>query len=359
MAGVQLKSLKLVFLDMQAPEIPKVRLGGAGPEVSRLAFGTYRLAHNIDPVEGMKMIKRAYDSGINLIDTSDNYGYAEMAVGRALKEYGIPRDKIVIATKTGLPRNQYDLSKFGEREADLSAERIRENVEKSLILLQTDYIDLYQAHAFDKYTPEWAFVLTMNNLIEEGKIRHYGVSNFDEWGIRNVMKACKDMCVKHLPVSYQPFFNLIPYGNDSDVELARQSGMSVLAYSPLGGGRLTRDGLKKSLQRLSVYKSMKSEMEEAGSFDKYPKRDDLDRAIAEGEMFAKFHGLDNSLEDTPRNIQQLSVAWLIRKGTIPILGANTPAQLDELLVGAEWKLDDALLAKIDATRLEAAKTLEG
>ncbi len=155
----------------------RVRLGASGLEVSPIAFGTWQLSGDwgrFDEEEAIAAIRFAHERGVNFFDTAQAYGFgaSEELLGRAVRD--LPRDEVVIATKGGLRMDD-------ERGLlrDSSPEWLRQGVESSLKALGMDYIDLYQVHWPDSYVPFAETAGVLNELVEEGKIRHVGVSNFN------------------------------------------------------------------------------------------------------------------------------------------------------------------------------------
>ena len=158
-------------------EIGYTTLGKSDLQVSRLCFGTWHLGSKSEHAAALDLLGEAYDRGINFFDTSDNYR-SEGLIGLAIRDGTIPKDKVLIATKTGAPVSEYEAHSFAEqgKEVDTSGERLKRQVEKSLRLLGVDVVHLYQTHVYDPETPSLEVVATMNDLIKEGKIFHYGFS---------------------------------------------------------------------------------------------------------------------------------------------------------------------------------------
>src|SRR5215210_3486681 len=211
----------------------KIRLGITGLEVTPLVFGTWQLGGewgDFDEREATAAIRRARELGINLFDTAQAYGFgaSERLLGRALRdELKTNRDALVIATKGGLRMTGDGLVR------DSSREWLREGVEDSLRALRVDHIDLYQVHWPD---PNVAFAETgeaLEELVEEGKIRHAGVSNFDAHQM--------DEFARTRPVeSLQPPYHLFRRGIETDVlPYAQEHDIGILVYGPLAHGLLS------------------------------------------------------------------------------------------------------------------------
>ncbi|MDE1825486.1 MAG: aldo/keto reductase [Candidatus Micrarchaeota archaeon] len=315
------------------------KLGNSDLEVSKLAFGTYRMISKSEPLEAIELIKKAFRSGINFFATSDNY-HSEMLVGKAISD--LPREKVVIATMTGLPITQYH--KF---EVSTSSKRINEQVDKSRKILGVDTIDLYQTHAYDQNTPMLEVVSTMSELVEKKKIRYYGFSNYDSGNIIEAIGICKENGFQQ-PISLQNHYNLIGWQSEDAIITAQKSAMSILAYSPLYNGYLTRGNVRA---------------------DKPPKGRPSEKKMMEleNEFKAELRKLDDLALDYVGNMQQLALAWLMGKeNTIPMLGAYTQEHLDDLLGSLKIKIEKEDLDFIEKIRdrlheiyVEILKTTSG
>lgn len=209
-----------------------VTLGKTGLKVSRICFGTWQLSPRfwgeIPSAQVSAAIRTAFDHGVNFFDTADAYGdgLAESVLGETLRD--LPRDRVVIATKVF---NHFNPD--GTRHPDLSNAHIMERCEASLKRLRTDYVDLYLLHFYDQLTPLAQVAGTMERLKSEGKIRHYGVSNFNIEELRAAVTA-GDFAV------LQPPYSLI----SADAEQALfpfclAHDIGVMVYSPLHKGLLT------------------------------------------------------------------------------------------------------------------------
>ena len=306
------------------------RIGSPDLDTSKLAFGMYRTNTKSEPLESMELVKAAYDKGINFFATSDNYG-TEMLLGRAIQEFGIPKDKIAIATMTGLPIIQRHQSEF---EVNTSGKRIMAQAEKSRKLLGVDMIDLYQTHAHDSNTPMLEIITAMNELIDKKAIRNYGFSNYDTNNIIDAIRICRENGFRE-PVSLQNWYNLMGWRNDDSIKTAMRSGMTLLAYSPLANGFLTRE----SVQANRV-------------LDKIPaEKNAIESVRLENDIRKELRKLDDMAANEGRNIQQLALAWLIsRKDTVPMIGAYSKEHLDDLLPSMDWEIRTEQLEFIEKVR---------
>jgi len=205
------------------------RLGRTGLKVSAIGLGTMMFGEKTDSATASRIVHRALDAGVNLIDVADVYagGDSERMVGQALQGR---RTEAVLATKLGRPTG------LGE---GLSRRYVFQAVEASLQRLQTDYIDLYQVHRWDAETPIEETLFALNDLVRQGKVRYIGCSNFTAW------QLCKALWVSDLRSlarfdSVQPRYNLVFREAEAELfPLCLSEGVGVLAYSPLAGGILT------------------------------------------------------------------------------------------------------------------------
>jgi aryl-alcohol dehydrogenase-like predicted oxidoreductase len=209
-----------------------VTLGKTGLRVSRVCFGTWQLSPRFwGEVPGSQVsqaVKTAYDLGVNFFDTADAYGdgLAESVLGEALSQF--PRDRVVVATKVF---NHYNPD--GTRYPDLSPAHIVERCEASLVRLRTDYIDLYLLHFYDQLTPLSEAAGIMEKLKVQGKIRHYGVSNFGVEELRAAL-AAGDFAVLQPPYSF-----IAAEAEQGLFPLCLTHDVGVMIYSPMHKGLLT------------------------------------------------------------------------------------------------------------------------
>lgn len=221
--------------------IERRRLPGTDLEVSVLCLGTMTFGTPVGEAEAIRMCHAAMELGINFIDTANSYegysrvvgsagGQAESLLGAALAGR---RDRVVLATKVGM--------KIGPLDSDrgLGRAHIRREIERSLQRLGTDYVDLYYLHAPDPQTPPAETVEAMHGLVREGKIRHWGVSNFSAAQLRELLVTC-DRGSWLRPVVVQPPYSLLERGIEADLlPLCGEAGLGVVPYQVLQGGLLT------------------------------------------------------------------------------------------------------------------------
>jgi aryl-alcohol dehydrogenase-like predicted oxidoreductase len=230
-------------------------MSGTGIQVSRLALGTAVLGVAPTANESTAFIHRAIDLGINFIDTANTYGNqarfdrqgvvaaaerasAEELVGQAISDR---RDEVIVATKVseGVGDGPNDGGAHG---GGLNRVHINRMLERSLRRLQTDHIDLYYAHHPDPATDIADVLTTFNILIDQGKIRHYGLSTYQAWQFTEAVLTADKLGLRR-PVCHQIHYNLASRGPESDVLPAAQHyQISTTVFSPLGGGLFAGDG---------------------------------------------------------------------------------------------------------------------
>jgi len=308
-------------------------LGITGLSVSSLCLGTMQFGWTADEALAQRVLSAAFDAGINFIDTADIYsrwadgnpgGVAEQIIGRWMVENKIPRDRLVVATKV---RGNMG---GGPEDEGLSHRHIMKSVEDSLCRLQTDHIDLYQAHWSDTNTPIEETLRAFDELVKQGKVRYIGASNFAAW---ELMQALWTSDRNSLPRfdSLQPHYNLV-HRDEFERELAavcKTYRIGVIPYSPLAGGFLTG-----KYRRNLVPNSAR-----AGGAKRYF----IDRnwaVLDQMEVLAK---------EKNASISQIALAWLLADPLItsPIIGANSLEQLKDNLGAVDVRLLPAEKSMLD------------
>ena len=207
-------------------------LGSSGIKVSELCLGTMMFGGATDEAQARRIIDHAADNGVNFIDTADAYadGRSEQVIGPAIKE---KRDRWVLATK-GAQRMGPNVTDMG-----LSRRYLIRAVDASLKRLQADHIDLYYTHRVDPYTPWEQTIATFGDLIRQGKIREWGLSNVRAWHIPHIVHLCRQLNVPQ-PAALQPYYNLMNRQPETELLPAAQFfNLGVVPYSPLARGVLT------------------------------------------------------------------------------------------------------------------------
>jgi aryl-alcohol dehydrogenase-like predicted oxidoreductase len=300
-------------------------LGRTGIKVSPYALGTLMLGApigNPDHDDSARIIHKALDAGINLIDTADAYAESEIVVGKALKGR---RDDVVLATKVGRP--------IGDDPNHQGASRrwITTAVENSLRRLQTDYIDLYQVHRVDPETGIEETLSVLTDLVRSGKVRAIGSSNTPASDMVEAQWASQREGLERFRSEQAPY-SLLNRGIEREVlPVAARYGMGTLLWGPLAQGMLTgrvRKGRESDLVRAGL-----------GFFTVFSD----ERRLEAVEQFVAL------ADEAGMSITHLAMAFAIAHPgvTSALLGARTMEQLDDLLAGMEVVLGDDLLDRID------------
>lgn len=297
------------------------QVGRSELKVSAIGLGAVTFSREIDEATAFGIIDHALDRGINLIDTAEAYnkGGSETVVGNWIKSRG-QRDKIVLATKLLPP---------------LSAERIPQAAEASLRRLQTDVIDLYQIHAFDKNTPLDESLAALSKLVDQGKVRALGCSNFAAWQLCKALWRA-DVQGLHRLESIQPNYNLAIRDIEKEIlPLCADQQIGVISYSPLGAGFLSG-------------KYSKSWSAPAGTrFDIIPDH----WAIYENEIsMSRMEKLRAKANETGRSMVQLALAWVLGQPgmTSTLVGGRNTAQVDQAFEAISVGISEELRAEINS-----------
>jgi aryl-alcohol dehydrogenase-like predicted oxidoreductase len=306
-------------------------LGRSGLEVAPLALGGNVFGWTADEKRSFEVLDAFVAAGFNLVDTADVYstwikghtgGESESTIGRWLAKRG-RRDDVVIATKVGM--------EMGPGDKGLGRDYIFKAVDRSLARLKTDYIDLYQAHKDDKDTPLEETLGAFADLIEAGKVRAIGASNYEADRLAAALQTSADLGIPRFE-SLQPWYNLydrVAFEGPL-ADLCRREQLGVIPYFGLASGFLT-----------GKYRSL---TDTEGSARAYRVKDMLnERGL---RILAALDAVAADYDATPA---QIALAWLRAHGiTAPIASATSAKQLEELAAFAHIALDKAAVAKLDA-----------
>ena len=305
----------------------KRKLGGEGLETSAIGYGTMGITMAYGPADeegGIETIRRAHELGVTMFDTAELYGggtgSSEQIVGRAVRDF---RDEITIATKFGfvLPRTENM-----EREYDSRPDHIREVVESSLGHLGTDHIDLLYQHRVDPDVPIEDVAGTVGELVDAGKVRHFGLS---EAGPETIRRAHATHPVSVLQTEYSVFEREV----EAEVlPVLRELGIGFVPYSPLGRGFLTSE-----IKPASEYPD-----DDMRSWDERWQGENFEKNKRAVELLGE---LAESKEAT---VAQLALAWLLAQGDdiVPIPGMRNPERVAENVGAAALELTGADLDRI-------------
>lgn len=334
------------------------RLGSSDLEVSAICLGTMTFGQQNSPAEAFSQLDRALDAGVNFIDTAEMYavptraetcGASESIVGDWLA--GQPRDRIVLATKVAGPARSLPWIRGGPPALD--EHNISSAIEGSLKRLKTDYVDLYQLHWPERNQPmfgNWLYdpdkerectpiraqLETLAKLVEQGKVRHVGLSNEHPWGVMAFARLADEYRLPRV-VSIQNAYNLLnrvfEYGL---VEVCHREEVGLLAYSPLAFGHLTGKYL--------VNPAAPGRLTEFENFGQRYAKDTVQSAVQAYAEVARRHEV---------SLTGMSLAYLYRRWFVSstIIGATTMAQLEENLAAWSLALTPECLADIEAVHL--------
>lgn len=302
-------------------------IGGTGVTVSRLCFGTMSFGGNADEDESGRLFKRCLDEGINFFDSANVYngGESERILGRLMKGM---REELVITSKV------FGRTGPGPNDRGLSRRHILNAIEGTLQRLGTDHLDVYFVHQFDPSTDMEQTLSALDTVVRQGQVRYLGASNWAAW---QVMKALGISAARELARFdiLQPMYNLVKRQVEVEIlPMARDQGLGVIPYSPLGGGLLTgkyKTGPGSATGRLQ---------ENANYTKRY--EDPANYRVAENlSALAGARGVHPAT---------LAVAWVGSHPdvTAPIIGARDVEQLEPSLAAAEYPMSAELRAEITA-----------
>lgn len=303
-------------------------LGHCGIKVSEMGLGSMTFGRETDEPTSRLILDMFADAGGTLIDTSDAYGngLSEEILGRWLG--GRDRDDFVVATKVRWPT--------GDRpnDAGLSRRHLLDAVTGSLRRLGTDYIDLYQVHAWDGATPLEETLSTLHSLVTSGMVRYIGVSNYAGWQLQKALDLCRAHGWQAF-VSLQPLYNLLD--REAEWELlpvCRNEGLGVLPWSPLRGGWLS--GKLRPGMTVPPEGSRVRTAEELGWGESWT-------AYNNARTWDIISALDSIAQSTGHHTAQVAFNWVLNRPgvTAPIIGARTPEQMKINLGALGWELDAA------------------
>ena len=315
-----------------------VNLGNSGLKVSKVIMGCMTFGSDkwqpwvMNEEESLPIFEHAYKAGINTWDTADVYsnGLSEEIVGKALKKYNIPRERVVIMTKLYFPVNEENPhSTFVADDPmvnmkGLSRKHILDAVAKSVKRLGT-YIDVLQIHRLDRQTPKEEIMRALNDVIEQGSVRYIGASSMAAWEFQQLQNVA-DKHGWHKFISMQNLFNLIYREEEREmIPYCQATGVGLVPWYALAAGLLARPWNDESSKRAQTDELMKSIMRNDST--------DSDREIVRRvEELAKKKNVA---------MAQIAIAWqLSHTGVAPILGLNKPKRIDEAVEALKVKLSE-------------------
>ena len=316
-------------------------LGMSGLHVSAVGLGCMGMSHAYgkpaDKNEMVELLAEAVDMGYTFFDTAELYGtpdnpnYNEEVVGEALHEF---RDKVVIATKCGIRFARPDLASNHDIITDSRPEAIRRSVEGSLHRLRTDHIDLYNQHPIDKNVKAEGVADIMSDLIKEGKILHWGISEATEQYLRRAHKVCPVTAIQNR-------YSMMARWHESLFPVCEELGVGFVAFSPLANGLLT--------ECYNAESKFDAEYDYRAVMPQYQKE-----SFAQNKyLFEMLNQLAETHHATPA---QISLAWMMckRPWIVPIPGTRRLCRMKENIGAADIMLSAEEVANID----KALSTME-
>ncbi len=307
------------------------KIGKWGIKVSEIGLGSWlTYGQSVSEAESAKQIDYAFQNGINFFDTANVYGLGsgEQAVGKALHK--LRRDSYVLATKVFFPMGE------GPNDRGLSRKHIFEQCHASLQRLQTDYIDLYQCHRYDRSVTVYEIVRSMDDLARQGKILYWGVSEWSAEQIESAVKVAEEISALP-PISNQPQYNMLGRDIEENVlPTCKKLGLGQVVFSPLAQGVLT-----------GKYKL-------GGPLPEHSRAaDDRISGFIHGKLTKENLLIVEELKSIASNLHismaQLALAWCLRIPEISstIIGATTIAHIEANIKASGLKIPNEFLTKID------------
>jgi aryl-alcohol dehydrogenase-like predicted oxidoreductase len=314
-------------------------LGRSGFKVPALSFGTgtfggggalFNAWGSTDVAEATRLVDVCLDAGLTMFDSADIYsgGAAEQILGQAIKGR---RDRVIVSTK-GTFR-----SGPGTNDVGSSRYHLIRAVEGSLRRLGTDFIDLYQLHGFDAVTPVEEVLSTLDDLVQAGKIRYIGCSNFSGWHLmKSLAASARHGWARY--VAHQAYYSLV--GRDYEWELmplGLDQGVAAVVWSPLGWGRLTGK-IRRGAPLPETTRLRSQASTSAGP------------PVEEERLFRVVDALAAVGKETGKTVPQVALNWLLQRPTVAsvIIGARNEDQLRQNLGAVGWTLAPDQVARLDA-----------
>ncbi len=307
-------------------------VGKSGLKVSEIAVGSWMtdLKGNENLEIAANTIRLAYDKGVNFFDCADAYsgGEAERFLGKILREYS--RSTYVVSSKVYFPTG----STVNER--GLSRKHIFENIDRTLKNMQLDYIDMYFCHRFDPTTPMEETLRALSDLVAQGKILYYGVS--EEWSAARLTEAQRIIDEYHLyPMTVlQPQYHMMDrYIEHEIMDVCEKFGIGITPFSPLAQGLLTG-------------KYRKGQPYPEGSRATHQADKQVNQLLTD-ENLDKVEKLEKIAKELGITMPVLALAWILRKPIVSsvITGASKPSQLETNLAASGCKLPCEVISQID------------
>lgn len=311
-------------------------LGRTGMKVSELCLGAMTFGRESTEKGSYQILDRFVEAGGNFIDTADVYtrGVSEEILGRWLKDK--PRDDFIIATKVRFAMGE------GPNDEGLSRKHILSAVEASLRRLGTDYIDLYQVHRWDESTPLEETLGALNGLVQSGKVRYIGASNFNGWQLQKAIDLSRQMGWEPF-TCLQPLYNLLDRSIEWELlPVCLNEGVGVIPWSPLRGGWLSgkyRRGMTAPPKDTRVEIAEKEGWSESWS------------AYDNEHTWGVIDALFAVAEEAGKTPPQVALNWLLQHPgvTAPIIGVRNMKHLEDNLGAVGWALSEEQLKVLNTS----------
>src|SRR3954468_5855971 len=306
------------------------QLGSSDLQVSEICLGSWlTYGGGVPDDQAEACVAKSFDLGINFIDTANVYasGKAEEFLGEAL--VGRPRESYILATKL--------FGRMPDGGSGLSREQVHTQIDKSLARLRTEYVDLYQCHRYDWDTPLEETMQALTEVVQAGKARYLGFSEWPDGGLEERIKEAVTMAGLEKFVSSQPQYSMIWRGIETDViEVCKRNGISQIVWSPLAQGVLTGkykpgeptpEGSRAASQSMGMW---------------------MDRARDE-TLLERVQQLQPIADELGLTLAQLAIAWVLHEPNVAsaIIGASRPEQIEDNVGAVGIELSDEVLRRID------------
>lgn len=308
------------------------QLGNSGLKISEIAYGNWLThASQVEEETAVECVYRALDEGISTFDTADTYANtaAESVLGRALS--GQRRQSLEICTKVYNPTGP-----MGPNDSGLSRKHIMESIDASLTRLQTDYVDLYQAHRFDDLTPLEETMQAFADVVRAGKALYIGVSEWTSDQIRRAHAMATDLGIGL--ISSQPQYSMLWRVIEPEVVPAcRELGIGQIVWSPIAQGVLSG----KYQPGAELPRGSRATDNQGGA--------ETVKGFLQDEVLERVSRLQPIAEQAGLSMAQLAVAWVLQNDNVSaaIIGASRPEQVSENVRASGVRLDSGLMAAID------------
>lgn len=324
-----------------------VKFGNTGMDVSRIclgmmSFGQGDIANGVFPwaksyEEGKDIFKKAIDLGINYFDTANVYqmGTSEEITGRYIRDFGLNRDEIVVASKVN-----FEMRPGRPNGGGLSRKNIMTEIDHTLQRLQMDYIDLYQIHRLDHNTPMEEIMEALHDVVKSGKVRYIGASTIFAWELERMQQIAEQHGWTKF-VSLQPQYNLIYREEEREIlPLCRDRKMAIVPWSPLAGGRCAHPwGTVTERNKIDGVSPMV-----------WDATHDVDKVVVDN--------LEKVARENGRSMAQEALAWMLSKPgiTAPIVGATSVVHVEEAVAALDITLTEEEIAALEAPYVPHVKT---